>query len=120
LLELCGGTAGLVHGSHVAVAAAEGDPLALELLDRVGHWVGRGAASLAAVLDPGAIVVGGGVAANGEAFLASIRRGYLEHLTGRANRPVARIVSAAMGNDAGLVGAADLAWPAEDRVGATL
>lgn len=118
LLELCGGDADLVHGSHIATAAAEDDPLALELLDRLGHWVGRGAASLAAVLDPEILVVGGGVAANGDAFLDSIRRGYLEHLTGRDNRPVARIVPAAMGNDAGLVGAADLAWPARDRAGA--
>jgi len=104
---------GAVRGRHVAAAAAEGDELSLDLLDRLGRWAGRGAASLVAVLDPAVIVVGGGVASVGELLLAGIRRGLADHLTARDRRPTAEVVAAKLGNDAGLVGAADLARPTD-------
>ena len=45
----------------------------------------------------------------GELLLAPAREAYLAHVTGGTYRPVAPIVAAALGNEAGLVGAADLA-----------
>ncbi|MDN4476087.1 ROK family glucokinase [Demequina sp. SYSU T00192] len=100
---------GAVRGKHVALAAAEGDTLSLDLLDRLGEWIGRGAASLAAVLDPAVIVIGGGVSTVGDPLFTGIRRGFSRHLTGGENRPVAPIIPAAFGNEAGILGAADLA-----------
>lgn len=100
---------GTVGGPSIAAAATKGDPLSTELIDRLGWWVGKGAASLVAVLDPAVIVIGGGVASVGELLFGGIRRGFVEHLTGLGNRPVADIVKAELGNNAGLVGAADLA-----------
>lgn len=100
---------GTISGPAIARAAVEGDPLSVELLDRLGWWVGKGAASLVAVLDPAVIAIGGGVASVGDLLLTGIRRGLTEHLTGRETRPMARVVSAQLGNNAGLVGAADLA-----------
>jgi glucokinase len=98
-----------ITGSAIALAASEGDPLSIELIDTLGWWIGRGAASLVAVLDPSVIVVGGGVASVGDLLFTGIERGLGEHLTGRDNRPRARILPARLGNNAGLVGAADLA-----------
>lgn len=109
LLELAGGNVEKLTGPQVTQAAQEGDPLAVELLTELGRWVGEGAASATALLDPALIVVGGGVADAGELLLAPARKAFAEQLSGRGHRPEAAIVVASMGNDAGLVGAADLA-----------
>ncbi|WP_433782108.1 ROK family glucokinase [Actinomycetospora sp. CA-101289] len=109
LLDRAGGRAEAIEGPMVTAAARAGDVAALEVLDEVGAWLGRGVAQLAAVLDPGVVVIGGGVAAAGDLLLGPLRTAYTTHLTGRGHRPTARVVLAELGTDAGLVGAADLA-----------
>jgi glucokinase len=54
-------------------------------------------------------VIGGGVSAAGELLIGPARQEFAHGLTGRGFRPVAEVVAAALGPDAGLVGAADLA-----------
>lgn len=95
-------------GPVITEAARDGDPTAIELIREIGDWLGIGMANLAAALDPGLFVVGGGVSAAGELLLAPARDSFRKHLTGRGYRPEARIEKAALGNDAGLIGAADL------------
>ena len=109
LLELGGGRPEGIEAPEVTTAAQEGDPAALECFEVVGSWLGQGLADLAAVLDPGAFVVGGGVADAGELLLGPARRVFEQRLTGSGVRPHAEIRPAELGNDAGLVGAADLA-----------
>jgi len=109
LLELGNGRPEGIEAPEVTQAAREGDPAALDCFEEVGGWLGQGLADLAAVLDPGAFVIGGGVADAGELLLAPARRAYAERLTGTAHRPHAQIRLAELGNSAGLVGAADLA-----------
>ena len=109
LLELGDGRPEGIEAREVTEAAREGDPAALDCFAEVGGWLGQGLADLAAVLDPGAFVVGGGVADAGELLLGPARARFAERLTGTASRPHADIRPAALGNDAGLVGAADLA-----------
>jgi len=96
-------------GPLVTEAAREGDPLARELISEIGRWLGIGMADLAAALDPGTFVIGGGVSAAGDLLLDPAREAFRRQLTGRGYRPEAAIVSAQLGNEAGLVGAADLA-----------
>ncbi len=109
LLELGGGRMEGIQAIEVTQAAREGDPAALDCFEEVGAWLGQGLADLAAMLDPGLFVIGGGVADAGELLLAPARRVFAERLTGTHARPHAGIRLAALGNDAGLVGAADLA-----------
>jgi glucokinase len=109
LLELGGGRPEGIQAREVTLAAQEGDPAARECFEVVGRWLGQGLADLAAVLDPGAFVVGGGVADAGELLLAPARRVFAARLTGTGARPHAQIRLAQLGNEAGLVGAADLA-----------
>jgi len=109
LLELGGGRPEGIEAPEVTAAAREGDPAALDCFEEVGTWLGQGLADLAAALDPGAFVIGGGVADAGELLLAPARRVFAERLTGGPARPHAEIRLAALGNEAGLVGAADLA-----------
>jgi len=96
-------------GNEVYQAIQEGDPGALRLLTDLGSNLGLAVASLVAVLDPEIVVIGGGVSAAGELLLEPIRAAYLEHLPARGFRPELKIVGAQLHNDAGVVGAADLA-----------
>lgn len=109
LLELGGGFPEGIEAPAVTQAAREGDPAALECVRIIGEALGQGLADLAAVLDPGAFVIGGGVADAGELLLAPARATFQARLTGATHRPHAPVLHAALGNDAGLVGAADLA-----------
>ncbi|MBU4216033.1 MAG: ROK family glucokinase [Actinobacteria bacterium] len=109
LLELAGGKWRRITGQHVTTAATEGDELSIELLASVGRWVGEGAASVAALLDPAMFVVGGGLSGAGDLVLGPARVAFSRRLSAGGYRPTARIEVASMGNDAGIVGAADLA-----------
>jgi glucokinase len=116
LLDRVEGVAGNLTGPLITQAARDGDPTARELLAEVGNWLGVGIANLAAAFDPGTFVIGGGVSAAGDLLLSSARETFRRRLAGRGYRPEARIVAAQLGNDAGLIGAADLArYPAEQQ-----
>ena len=104
-----GGDAARLTGPLITEAAQAGDRTAIELLADVGSWLGIGVANLAAAFDPGMFVIGGGVSAAGELLLGPAREAYRRQLSGRGYRPEAQIVAAQLGNDAGLIGAADLA-----------
>jgi glucokinase len=109
LSDRVAGIPGNLTGPLITQAAHEGDPTARELLAEIGNWLGVGIANLAAAFDPGTFVIGGGLSAAGDLLLAPARETFKRQLTGRGYRPEARIVAAALGNDAGLIGAADLA-----------
>jgi glucokinase len=109
LLDRVEGNVGNLTGPLITQAARDGDPTARELLAEIGHWLGLGIANLAAAFDPGMFVIGGGVSAAGDLLLMPARETFKRHLTGRGYRPEAAIVAAQLGNDAGLIGAADLA-----------
>lgn len=109
LLNRVEGNPANLTGPLITEAARDGDPTARELLAEMGNWLGVGIANLAAAFDPGTFVIGGGLGAAGDLLLASARETFKRQLTGRGYRPEARIVAAELGNDAGLIGAADLA-----------
>ena len=96
-------------GPIITDAAREGDPFAIEQLAELGSWLGEGIASLAAVLDPAVVAIGGGVADADELLLDPIRAAFESNLPGRGHRPMLEIRKATLGNEAGLIGAADLA-----------
>jgi len=109
LLQLAGGEPDRISGPVITQAASEGDPAALRCFQTVGGWLGQGLADLAAILDPSCFVIGGGVSEAGELLLDPARGAFEHALTGRGHRPLAEIKVAQLGEDAGIVGAADLA-----------
>jgi len=109
LQERTGGDPDQLTGPVVTEAADRGDPLAQEVLEEVGRWLGLGLSNLVAALDPECVVVGGGLAAAGEAVLAPARRELGAQLVGRGHRTAPPVVTALLGPEAGLVGAALLA-----------
>ncbi len=88
--------------------------MALEAFDRIGRWLGTGLADVAALFDPAVFVIGGGVSEAGDLLLSPTRSAFLASLLARAHRPVAEVLAATLGNDAGVVGAADLARRLKD------
>jgi glucokinase len=109
LLQLGGGSPEGISGLEITRAAAEGDPAALRCFQTVGGWLGQGLADLAAILDPACFVIGGGVSEAGDLLLDPARAAFERALTGRGHRPFAEIRVAELGENAGIVGAADLA-----------
>jgi len=109
LLQLAGGVPEGISGPGVTTAAREGDAAALRCFEIVGRWLGEGLADMAAILDPGCFVLGGGVSEAGDLLLAETRAAFEGGLTGRQYRSHAAVVLAELGPDAGMIGAADLA-----------
>jgi len=109
LLDRAGGDVSAITGPLITEAAQAGDVFAIDQLADLGTWLGEGIASLAAVLDPAVVAIGGGVSEAGDLLLDPIRAAFTKQLTGRGHRPVAEIRWAELGNKAGLIGAADLA-----------
>lgn len=98
-----------VEGVHITAAAEAGCPIARRAFVEIGKALGIGMASLAALLDPQIFVVGGGVSQGSEFFFDATLDSFKKNLTARDYRPLAELRLAKMGNDAGLIGAADLA-----------
>jgi glucokinase len=109
LLGLAGGRAENITGEMVTRAAVAGDVAALRCFEVVGMWLGRGLSGLAAILDPGLFIIGGGVSSAGEMLRAPAAVAFAASLSGFGYRPVAELRIAELGPEAGLVGAADLA-----------
>lgn len=109
LLAAVGGDPAQVTGPVVTRLAQAGDPGCLQLLAELGRWVGEGTASFVAVLDPEVVVIGGGVSSAGDLLLTSARASLAANLSGRTHRRPPPLRVARFGNDAGIIGAADLA-----------
>ena len=112
IVELAGGDPDLVTGPVVSAAARQGDSLATRILAEVGRRLGEGIAGLVNVLDPDLVVIGGGAIEAGDFLLEPARRSFAGTVEAPEHRPEVPIVSARLGNDAGAVGAADLALAA--------
>jgi glucokinase len=109
LLSRGDGTIEGLTGASITEAARDGDALALSAFARTGDWLGAGIASLSVVLDPECVIIGGGVVDAGELLLKPIREGVARYMPFAGKHPYPEIIAATLGNEAGLVGVADLA-----------
>ena len=103
--KMSGSGPATVEGAHeVFRAASEGNDVAIEILTSAGEALGVSAAFLVNVLDPGLIVVGGGVGLAGGLYWDAFERACREHIFADSSRTLP-ITAAKLGVDAGLVGA---------------
>lgn len=86
-------------------AAKAGDPIARDIYERAGFYIGIGVANLIAITSPQMVVIGGGVAQAGDMLFDPIRRTVRERVYVAPVEKV-QIVPAQLGTDAGLIGAA--------------
>jgi glucokinase len=108
LLDLCGLDIANLTGSALTEAAKKGNEIALAAFNKQADWLGSACASYTLLLDPQAIVVGGGVVDAGELFLTPVRSAMEKYMPFAGTHLLPKIIAAKFGNDAGLIGAADL------------
>lgn len=108
MVQLAGRIDGIT-AAEVSQAAGEGDKAALYVMQRAGRALGVGMSNLVNLFDPEIIVLGGGVIKAGEPLLGPARDQLNAMLLAQRRRPQ-RLAVAQLRNDAGLVGAAALAF----------
>jgi predicted NBD/HSP70 family sugar kinase len=89
-------------------AADAGDTTALAAIDHVGHWLGVGLAGLVNIFDPRLVVLGGRFARLAP-YVGATVEAELDRRALVAPREIVRVVPATLGEDAPLIGAAELA-----------
>lgn len=109
LLSRGDGTIDGLTGKAITEAARDGDQVALAAFNTTAQWLGAGIASLSVILDPECVVIGGGVVDAGEILLAPTRAAMERYMPFAGRHPYPAIIAATLGNEAGLVGVADLA-----------
>jgi glucokinase len=109
LIEMVNGDVDKITAETVASAARNGDALAMDVLNRAGYYLGIGMVNVVNIFNPEMIVLGGGMAELGELFIGQGRRMVAERAFPISARTV-RIVTAQLGNEAGVYGAAAYAF----------
>ncbi len=111
-------TFGPAADAHRLVRLAnEGDARAIEIVSEIGRKLGSGIASLINTFDPELVVIGGGFAAAGELLLAPAHDVVMREVL-KTTRGSVRIVRAELGTSAGMIGAAMVAFEADDDASA--
>ena len=95
-----------VTAKTVFDAVKAGDPLAMEIAEEFGRYLGKGLACIAGVTNPEVFVIGGGVSKAGKVILEYIQKYYRQYVFHASAD--AKFKLATLGNDAGIYGAAKL------------
>ena len=107
--QLCGGNADNADGKTAFDAMRAGDRAGTQVVRGYIRYLSEGIANLCNVFRPDAVLLGGGICAEGETLLAPLRKKVDAMLFGGSSYAPVRILAASLGNDAGLCGAARLA-----------
>jgi glucokinase len=97
------------EGLELAELAEKGDPEALAFWENYGQLLGVGVANLVYILTPEAVILGGGLSASAQFFLPAMITELNQRVLGPSRENLA-IAVAELGNEAGMLGAAKLAW----------
>ena len=103
--DVLAGTAGRESVEAVFAGLAAGDPACRRSVDLAAGYLGIALANVITFLGPDRIVIGGGIMAAGDSVLEPIRAATREHVT-LVDHSLINIVPAALGSEAGAIGAA--------------
>ncbi len=95
-----------VTAKTVFDAVKAGDPLAVEVAEQFGRYLGKGLACIAGVVNPEVFVIGGGVSKAGQVIIDYVQKYYSQYVFHASSE--AKFKLATLGNDAGIFGAAKL------------
>ena len=109
LWRLCGGDINNVNGKTVFDAAAMGDKRAKRVVNNYLYYLSEGLANIANAFRPEAVLIGGGISAQGENLTKPLQKRVDKLMLGHGAYAPVKIKTASLGNDAGLMGAAMLA-----------
>ena len=105
LTKITGSKIENITAEKVSTAAQDGDSLASEVILKTATYLGIGLTNLVNIFNPEMIIIGGGMAKMGDLLLDPARRIVRERAFQLPTRAV-QIVSAQLGDDAGVLGAA--------------
>jgi len=94
---------------ELGILAAAGDRSALEFWDNYGRNLGIGLTSISYILTPEVAIIGGGISASAKYFLPAAKQ-EIDRRVMVTSRPGFKLIEAELGNQAGITGAAKLAW----------
>lgn len=109
LWELCAGDINNVNGKTAFDGLRSGDTTAKKVVNAYTRYLAEGIANIVNAFRPEAILLGGGISREGETLINPLKRRVKRLLFGDLRYAPVKILSATLGNDAGLVGAAMLA-----------
>jgi len=109
IAAIAASSGGEITAETVFQAAAGGDALAREILDHVAEAMAMGIANIVSILNPEIVVLGGGLFQSDLRLLEPVRQRVARWAQPLAAAAV-RIEPSGLGEDAGLYGAAKLAW----------
>jgi glucokinase len=112
LREMCGGHLSRISPRMIEEASAKGDPVAKAIVDESGFYLGVWLAGMITVLDPEAIVIGGGVSLIGKPLFDKIRETIPNYTINREFAAKTPILPAKLRRNVGVLGAAALLLPA--------
>jgi len=107
LSQICGDDLSRLTAEMVVEAARDSDPLASEIVEEAGMYLGMAIASLIHIFDPQVVIIGGGVSNAGGLILGPIRKSITERIMPDF-RGRARVVQSELGDDSGIMGAVAL------------
>ena len=103
-----------ITARDVAAAARAHDPLAVDLFEKAGRFLGFAVANLVSLFDPEIVILGGGMAGAADLYLESLKQAMFERAQPLSAKLV-KIKVSRLGSKANLLGCARLAWQSLTR-----
>lgn len=115
LWQLCGGDLNNVNGKTAFDGKRAGDKAAARVVNTYIKYLAEGIANIANTFRPEAVLLGGGISAEREYLTVPLQKQVNRLMLGHGKYAPVHILTASLGNDAGLVGAAMLAKQREEK-----
>ena len=109
ILKIINNNTNLLTPKTINEAAAIGDEYALQIIERVGFYVGVALSSVSNLLDIDTFIIGGGVSAFGIPLLDAIKKAIKQNVL-QALKDRIKVIPAMLKNDAGIVGSSSLVF----------
>ncbi len=106
--EMCGGDISKMNAKIPFDAAKSGDASAKAVVEKYMHYLAAGLSSAIALFRPQAVIIGGGISAEGDYLIKPLKKILYECTFSAEQIDIPEIVAAKLGNDAGIIGAAML------------
>ena len=105
LNQLCAGDRSAIDGKTIFEAVRAGDLTAKGVFDQYLDDLADGIANIINIIQPEVLCIGGGISGAGEELLAPLRQRVAPMIYSRGSEKNTRLVTAKLGNDAGIIGA---------------
>ncbi|MDR0743830.1 MAG: ROK family protein [Tannerella sp.] len=108
IMGMAGQDANKINGEIVFESAKKGDALAIEIVDEYIRYLAAGISTFIVIFRPQVIILGGGIAHAGDLLLEPLNEKLFDCTFAAEEIGIPKVIRAALGNDAGLIGAAFL------------